>query len=219
MATGSLWQVFAAGIMNQAGTAKLSGGKVATYEAGTTTPLATYSDEPLTVLHANPVILDSDGRAVIFAQAKLYKVVLSDALDNVLWTVDCWGDAGQINASSVAFNLAKNSTVFNLDNGSETTVDDVIIAPSKAVTISAARIIYVGETTGTVAAGTVQLGTTLGGVEIVAATAYQDAVGVGTVQALTIASGAVAANGVVYVRHTGVAATQAGEAFVEIEFA
>ena len=41
----------------------------------------------------------------------------------------------------------------------------------------------------------------------------------GTRQALTIASGVVAAAGVVHVRHKGVAATQAGKVFVEIEFA
>lgn len=110
------------------------------------------------------------------------------------------------------------SVWFNLDNGAGTTVDDVILKLSVACTILAARIIYVDATTGTVAAGNARIGTTLGGSEIVAATAYADAAAVGTSTAMTIVSGAVSANGSVFVRHTGVAATQAGQAVVEIEY-
>lgn len=110
------------------------------------------------------------------------------------------------------------SVWFNLDNGAGTTVDDVIIMRSGAITITKAQIVYVDATSGTVAAGNAKLGTTLAGSEIVAATAYGDAKAVGTATAMTIVSGAVAANGSVFVRHTGVAATQAGQAFVEIEY-
>ena len=107
---------------------------------------------------------------------------------------------------------------FNLDNGNGTTIDDVITKPSGAITITAARIVYVDATTGTVAAGNAKIGTTLGGAEIVAATSYENSKAVGTSTAMTIVAGAVAANGAVFVRHTGVAATQAGQAFVEIEY-
>ena len=89
---------------------------------------------------------------------------------------------------------------------------------SKAVKITAARIIYTEATSGTVAAGNVKLGTALAGAEIVAATAYEDAKAVGTETALVIAAAAVAAGGAVFVRHTGVAATAAGLAYVEIEY-
>lgn len=107
---------------------------------------------------------------------------------------------------------------FNLDNGAGTTVDDVLMKPTTAITIIAARIIYVDATTGTVAAGNARIGTTLGGSEIVAATAYENTKAVGTETAMTIVSGAVAAGGAVFVRHTGVAATAAGQAIVEIEY-
>lgn len=40
----------------------LAGGKIYTYVAGTTTPVATYTDSTLGVMNANPVILDSSGR-------------------------------------------------------------------------------------------------------------------------------------------------------------
>lgn len=110
------------------------------------------------------------------------------------------------------------SVWFNLDNGAGTTVDDVIMKPSTAITITAARILYVDATSGTVAAGTAAIGSTLGGAEVVAATNYENAKAVGTSTAMTIVSGAIAANGSVFVRHTGVAATQAGQSVVEIEW-
>lgn len=110
------------------------------------------------------------------------------------------------------------SVWFNLDNGAGTTIDDVILRPAVAIVITAARIVYVDATTGTVAAGNAKIGTTVGGGEIVAATAYENTKAVGTVTAMTIVSGAVAANTPVCVRHTGVAVTQAGQAYVEIEY-
>lgn len=110
------------------------------------------------------------------------------------------------------------SVWFNLDNGAGTTIDDVIMRLPVAVTIIAARIVYVDATTGTVAGGSAKIGTTVGGGEIVAATNYENSKGVGSSTAMTIASGAVAANTPVIVRHTGVAITQAGQAVVEVDY-
>lgn len=114
--------------------------------------------------------------------------------------------------------LTARSEDFNLDNGAGATIDRVILRPSAAVTIRAARIVYTDATSGTVAAGNAKIGTTVAGAEIVAATAYENAKAVGTATAMTIVSGAVAANTPVIVRHTGVAATAAGFAHVEIEY-
>jgi hypothetical protein len=67
----------------------LSGGHLHTYQAGTTTDLATYSDVNLAVPNANPVVLDSAGRAVVYlTPATAYKFVLEDSLGNVIWTQD-----------------------------------------------------------------------------------------------------------------------------------
>ena len=110
------------------------------------------------------------------------------------------------------------SVWFNLDNGAGTTVDDVLMTPSTAITITAARILYVDATSGTVAAGNAKIGTTLGGAEIVAATAYENTKAVGTKTDMVIVAGAVAAGTPVCVRHTGVGATQAGQAVVEVEY-
>ena len=66
----------------------VSGGKLYTYVAGTTTPQATYSDVDLSVANANPVILDSAGRATVFLASASYKFVLKDASDVTLWSQD-----------------------------------------------------------------------------------------------------------------------------------
>jgi hypothetical protein len=52
----------------------------------------------------------------------------------------------------------------------------------------------------------------------VAATAYENTKAVGTTTAMTIVAGAVTAGRRVYCRHTGIAATAAGQAYVEIEY-
>ncbi len=112
------------------------------------------------------------------------------------------------------------SVWFNLDNGAGTTIDDVILYCSQPISIKAARIVYVDATTGTVAAGTAGIGTTVAGVELVAATNYENTKAVGVVTAMTLKAAAafVAANTPIIVRHTGVAVTQAGQAIVECEF-
>jgi len=60
------------------------------FAAGTSTPLNTYSDKGLTSANANPVILNSAGRAAvdIFLQDLSYKIVLKDSLGNTIWTTD-----------------------------------------------------------------------------------------------------------------------------------
>lgn len=107
---------------------------------------------------------------------------------------------------------------FDIDNGAGTTVDDVVLRPDVAITILAARAVYTDATTGTVAGANFKIGTTVGGAEIVAATAYENAKTVGTKTDAVIVAGAVAAGGFVSVRHTGIAATAAGQAYIEIEY-
>ena len=66
----------------------LSGGKLYTYAAGTTTPQDTYSDVGLTTPNTNPVILDSAGRATVFLSNSSYKFVLKDSDDVTIWSQD-----------------------------------------------------------------------------------------------------------------------------------
>lgn len=120
--------------------------------------------------------------------------------------------------SKVARIKTARSKSFNLDNGSGTTIDDVILRATRQVKLLAARIVYNDATTGTVAAGSAAIGTTVGGAEIVAATNYENTKTVGTATAMTLVATVVAANAFISVRHTGVASTQAGEAYVELDY-
>lgn len=109
---------------------------------------------------------------------------------------------------------------FNIDNGSGTTDDDAFLMVSQPIAIKSAKVLYTNATTGTVAAATISLGTTAGGVELVAATALENTKAIGTTTALTLTSAArkVAANTMITARHTGVATTAAGEYRVIVEF-
>lgn len=67
----------------------LVGGKVYTYAAGTTTPLATFTDASGNTPNTNPIILDARGECNLwFATAASYKIVLKNADDVLQWTVD-----------------------------------------------------------------------------------------------------------------------------------
>jgi len=65
----------------------LAGGKVWTYDAGTTNPKATYTDATGLVANTNPVILDSAGMANIWMVGN-YKVTVTDSLDIPIYTID-----------------------------------------------------------------------------------------------------------------------------------
>lgn len=69
----------------------LSGGKIFTYAAGTTTPKATYTDYTGGTAHANPIILDAAGRPpseVWLTYGDAYKFILKDSLDTLVGTFD-----------------------------------------------------------------------------------------------------------------------------------
>ena len=67
----------------------LVGGKLYTYSAGTTTPLATYVDHTGTTTNTNPVILDSNGQANVWLpETTSYKYILKTPAEVTLYTVD-----------------------------------------------------------------------------------------------------------------------------------
>lgn len=65
----------------------LVGGKVFTYDTGTSNPRTTWADAAQTAPNANPVILDARGEAPIFWSGA-YRVVIQDSLGNAIWTMD-----------------------------------------------------------------------------------------------------------------------------------
>ena len=66
----------------------LVAGKLYTYVAGTTTLQATYTDSSGAQANTNPIILDSRGEANVWLGGAVYKFVLKDADDALIWSVD-----------------------------------------------------------------------------------------------------------------------------------
>jgi hypothetical protein len=71
----------------------LSGGKLFTYAAGTTTNQTTYTSSSGNTAHTNPIILDSAGRLsggseVWLTNGQSYKFVLKTSADVQLWSAD-----------------------------------------------------------------------------------------------------------------------------------
>lgn len=121
--------------------------------------------------------------------------------------------AGEIPRTHIA-----ESKIFDIDNGAATTVDDAFLLVPYAITIRSAFVLYTTATTGTVASATIQIGTAVAGAEIVAATALGNTKAVGTTTSLTLVNGAVPASTMVVARHTGIAATAAGEYRVVVTY-
>lgn len=66
----------------------LTGGLLYTYAAGTSTPLATYTDSTGSTANTNPVVLDSRGEASVWLGNGSYKFVLKTSDNTLLWSVD-----------------------------------------------------------------------------------------------------------------------------------
>lgn len=70
----------------------LSGGKLYSYEAGTTTPKVTYTTNAGNVARTNPIVLDSAGRVPnggeIWITFQAYKFVLHTSADVLIATYD-----------------------------------------------------------------------------------------------------------------------------------
>ena len=95
----------------------LAGGKIYTYEAGTTTPLATYTSSTGNTAHTNPIILDSAGRVPggeIWNALRLYKFVLKTSADVTIATYDNVGSSFNATAIIANFTGDGTDTTFNL---------------------------------------------------------------------------------------------------------
>ena len=66
----------------------LAGGKLYSYDAGTSTPRATYTDQTEGTANANPTILDANGEADIWLDSGDYRLVLDDSSDVEIFDVD-----------------------------------------------------------------------------------------------------------------------------------
>ena len=96
--------------------AVLSGGKLYTYAAGTTTPLTTYTTSAGNVARTNPIVLDSAGRVSSGGEIWVtvgvnYKFVLNDSNDVLIGTYDNVPTQANTDASLVTYTPAGTGAV------------------------------------------------------------------------------------------------------------
>jgi hypothetical protein len=103
--------------------AVLTGGKIYTYAAGTTTPATTYTTSNGATPWTNPIVLDAAGRVpssgeIWLTDGVIYKFVLKDSTDVLIATYD---NITGINSNAVAYSnqqeivtATAGQTVFNL---------------------------------------------------------------------------------------------------------
>jgi hypothetical protein len=100
----------------------LSGGKIFTYAAGTTTPQASYTSASGTTPHANPIILDSAGRVpggeIWLTDGLVYKFVIETSTNVLIGTYD---NITGVNSNFINYTVQEEvitatagQTVFNL---------------------------------------------------------------------------------------------------------
>jgi len=99
----------------------LSGGKLYTYAAGTTTPQVTYTSLSGNINHTNPIILDSAGRVPggeIWLNTLPYKFLLKDSNDVLIATYDNISGIGAASSQVQNFTGTGSQTVFTLSAAS-----------------------------------------------------------------------------------------------------
>jgi hypothetical protein len=99
----------------------LSGGKLYTYAAGTTTPQVTYTSSSGVTAHTNPIILDSAGRVPggeIWINSPPYKFVLNTSADVLIATYDNITGLGAAAYQVQNFTGTGSQTVFTLSTAS-----------------------------------------------------------------------------------------------------
>lgn len=138
----------------------LAGGKLYTYVAGTTTPLATYTSQGGGTANPNPVILDSAGRASIWLSAtQLYYMELNTSADSLIWTADNVGSL-TVSADVAGPSSSTNNAVVRFDGvtgklikNSSVTVSDAGAITASSISLSTAIPILSGGTGANSASG------------------------------------------------------------------
>lgn len=119
--------------------ARVSGGKLYVYAAGTTTPVTTYSDSALTNAQAHPVVAGSDG---VFAQTYVpngqYKVIVTDADDVTLEEVDNIQQGVERLEADTAEGIITGSTYVYSGEGTVVSENDIIFAREDNLTFKVA---------------------------------------------------------------------------------
>lgn len=144
----------------------LSGGKLETFDANTTTQRTVYQDAGETTPHTNPIILNSDGRvpASVFVPSGLWKYTLKSSVDTLVKTVDNIPGALDTTAFSTEFakprepviTITSSTTLTNTERGKVVNADATggvftLTLPSAVLALDGAEFtIRRTSTTGTV---------------------------------------------------------------------
>jgi len=127
----------------------LVGGKIYTYAAGTTTPLATFTDAGGLTANTNPIILNSLGQANIWLGSSSYKFSVFTSADVLLYTVD--NINAPLDAAGLALALSSPTPIGNTvpNTGAFTTLAATTgnITTVNATTVNAATITATGTIT------------------------------------------------------------------------
>jgi parallel beta-helix repeat protein len=123
----------------------LTGGKLYTYAAGTTTPAATYTTFAGSTAHTNPVVLDSAGRVpnggeIWLTNGSSYKFVLKDSSDVLIATYDNVsgiGDSAALLAYEAAIAAPSGSSLVGYQPAGSGAVATTVQAQLRAITDSA----------------------------------------------------------------------------------
>lgn len=109
----------------------LSGGKIYTYTAGTTTPAPSYTDKTGLIANANPIILDSSGRVpneIWLPSGVLYKFILKTSSDVLIGTYDNLTSVPSINGQPA--NVTDFGAVGNGITDDTTAINNALTAVS-----------------------------------------------------------------------------------------
>ena len=90
----------------------VSGGKLNTYVANSSTPANTYTDRTAATPNANPIVADAAGRTspIFFDDSVVYKLVFTDANDVVIKTIDNFS-VNPVIAKATTLTISGNGTI------------------------------------------------------------------------------------------------------------
>jgi len=132
----------------------LVGGKIYTYAAGTTTPLATYTDAGAGTANTNPIILNSLGQANIWLSSASYKFSVYTSADVLLYTVDnistpldSAGLALALSSPTPIGNTAPNTGAFTTLAATTGTITTVNATTGNITTVNATTVTATGTVT------------------------------------------------------------------------
>jgi hypothetical protein len=96
----------------------LSGGKIFTYAAGTTTPQASYTSATGVTPHTNPIVLDSAGRVpggeIWLTDSLIYKFVIETSTNVLIGTFDNVAGINDFSGlTPLVFNATSNGTALS----------------------------------------------------------------------------------------------------------